>query len=109
MTKYCPSCGEKLIDEARFCKNCGIELENNQGNINAHHENTQQFKTATEKSHTLAIVAGYVLAILIPLFGLIISIYLLTRDDSPNAKKHGKYVLIVTVIVWFISFLSMLH
>lgn len=24
---YCPSCGEKLVDEAKFCHSCGRELE----------------------------------------------------------------------------------
>ena len=86
MTKYCPACGEQLIDEARFCKNCGAELNGPQTNVNTHQQNTRQFIESSEKSHTLAIIAGYVMAILIPLIGLIISVYLLTRDSS-NAKK----------------------
>ena len=45
------------------------------------------------------------MAILIPLIGLIIGIYLLTRDSS-RAKKHGKFVLIVTVVVWTLSVIS---
>lgn len=109
MTKYCPSCGEKLVDNAKFCKNCGINLENMQENINAHQENTQQFMEASEKSHTAAIVIGYILAILIPLLGLVAAIYLLTRENSPSAKRHGKYVLIVTVIVWILSIISIFH
>ena len=105
MTKYCPSCGEELIDSAKFCKNCGCNLDNMSGPINSHQQNTQQFMEASEKSHTFAIVAGYVLAIFIPLFGLIAAIYLMTRD-SPNAKKHGKYVLIVTVAIWVLSMIA---
>ena len=27
MSKFCPKCGEKLVDSARFCKNCGASLE----------------------------------------------------------------------------------
>lgn len=109
MTKYCPSCGEKLVDNAKFCKSCGINLENLQENRNHHRENTQQFMQASEKSHTAAILIGYVLAILIPLLGLVASVYLLTRQNSPNAKKHGKYVLIVTIIVWTLSIISIFH
>ena len=24
MSKFCPSCGEELLDNAKFCKNCGV-------------------------------------------------------------------------------------
>lgn len=27
MAKFCPSCGEKLVDSAKFCKNCGKTLK----------------------------------------------------------------------------------
>ena len=106
MTKYCPACGEELIDAARFCKNCGASLDEPHQMGNTHQENTQQFMEASEKSHTAAIVIGYVMAILIPLVGLIIGIYLLTRNDSSNAKRHGKYVLIVTLVVWILSVIA---
>lgn len=100
MSKYCPKCGEQLVDNAKFCKNCGANLDgipnpNSRENITV---------PVVEKEHKAAIIIGYILAILIPLLGIFVSIYLLTRD-SGNAKKHGKYVLIVAVIVWFISFL----
>lgn len=101
MSKYCPNCGEELVDSARFCKNCGASL-NEMLNPNT----TGNFSPpVVENSHTAAIVIGYILAILIPLGGLIASIYLLTRNSS-RAKRHGKYVLILTVVVWTISFLS---
>lgn len=108
MTKYCPSCGDQQIDEARFCKSCGAALDGPHINQNTHQENTQQFMQASEKSHTGLIIAGYVLAILIPLIGVIISVYLMTRD-SQKAKRHGKYILIVAVIVWVLSILSIFH
>ena len=57
------------------------------------------------KNHASSIVAGYVPVILILLFSLIGGIYLMTRD-SPNAKKHGKYVLIVTVAIWVLSMIA---
>lgn len=104
MTKYCPSCGEELVDNARFCKSCGINLDTMEQNTYSHQKNTEQFIKATEKSHTIAIYLGYALAILLPLFGFIISIYLLTRDAS-DAKRHGKYILIIAVIVWIVSFI----
>ena len=105
MTKYCPACGEELIDAAKFCKNCGAEIDNPQKTTNTYKENRRQYIELSDKNYTIAIVVGYVMAILIPLIGLIIGIYLLTRDSS-RAKKHGKFVLIVTVVVWILSVIS---
>ena len=105
MSKYCPKCGEQLIDDAKFCKNCGASLE---GIPDPHQFNNNFQVPVVEKDHTAAIVIGYILAVLIPLFGIIIAIYLLTRD-SQKAKKHGKYVIVVAVVVWFLSFLTLFH
>ena len=110
MSKYCPSCGEELVDNAKFCKNCGMNLENMEANRNTAPSNAEQFRaTVPQNDHKLAVYAGYVLAILIPLFGIIIAIYLMTRNDSDYANKHGKYVLILGVVIWFISFLISFH
>lgn len=108
MTKYCPACGEELIDAAKFCKNCGAEIGNPQKTTNTYQENRRQYIELGDKNYTIAIVVGYVMAILIPLIGLIVGIYLLTRDSS-RAKKHGKFVLIVTVVVWVLSVISVFH
>ena len=98
MSKFCPACGEELVDNAKFCKNCGKNLENGYTaqNVNP----SQSFHgPVVENDHKAAVIVGYVLAILIPLFGFIVGIYLVTRnDDSQNAKKHGKYVIIVAAI-----------
>ena len=103
MSKFCPFCGEWLVDSAKFCKNCGKNIEIAFPNQNAHE---QEFTVSiVEKDHKIAIIIGYVLAVLFPLFGVFVSVYLLTRNDSLNAKKHGKYVLIVAIAVWIISFL----
>ena len=108
MTKYCPACGEELIDAAKFCKNCGAEIDNPQKTTNTYQENRRQYIELSDKNYTIAIVVGYVMAILIPLIGLIIGIYLLTRDSS-RAKKHGNFVLLVTVVVWVLSVISVFH
>lgn len=103
MSKYCPKCGEELADEARFCKSCGAEI-----NFNPNADPVDNFQVyGAEEDHQTAIIIGYILAILVPLFGVIAAVYLLTRT-SMNAKKHGKYILIVAIIVWIISFLLIL-
>jgi uncharacterized membrane protein YvbJ len=98
MTKYCPSCGEALVDEAKFCKSCGKNLEN------IDFPKPSGIPTV-ENDHKIAIIIAYVLAVLIPLFGAIAAIYLLTRKDSQKAKTHGTYALILAVAVWIISFI----
>ena len=99
---FCPSCGEELQEGTKFCKNCGKEI------TNAPVSNAGM-PQAAENDHKFAIIIGYILAILIPLFGLIAGVYLYTRKDSENAVKHGKYVIIVALVVWFISFLLMMQ
>jgi uncharacterized membrane protein YvbJ len=102
MSKFCPKCGEELVDSARFCKNCWASLE---GIPNPHQTATGEYRVpVVEDDHKIAVIAGYVLAILLPLFGFIVGIYLLTRN-SQNARKHGKYVMIVAAVLWIISFL----
>ena len=104
MSKFCPFCGEELVDSAKFCKNCGKSVEIASGN-----ENRQEYNVpVVEKEHTAVIVIGYILAVLIPLFGVFVSVYLLTRNDSERAKKHGKYVLIVAIVVWIISAITLM-
>lgn len=108
MSKFCPACGEEQVDYAKFCKNCGKNLQTMEDN--PHVRNTEQFKSESdENTHLFAIVIGYICSVLIPLFGLIFSIYLLTRNDSLKAKKHGKYMLIISVVVWALSFMSIFH
>ena len=107
MTKFCPNCGEELVENAKFCKSCGYDIENKvQSDVQpAQGQFTPQ---AEEKSHTIAIVLGYVFAILIPIIGVIIAIYLMTRQEE-KAKTHGKYVIIVAAVIWFISFMLMMR
>lgn len=98
---FCPSCGEELPEGTKFCRNCGKEMPNIQAG------DTYRAPVA-ENDHKIAIIAGYVLAILIPLFGFIIGIYLITRKDSENAVKHAKFIIILAAIVWFISFMTLM-
>lgn len=107
MTKFCPFCGEALVDEAKFCKSCGKSLENINFNNNTQQTGyTQPYSVpVVEKSHTAAIVLGYVFAFLIPLIGLILGIYLATRNDSQKAKRHGIFVLILAIAVWIVNFI----
>ena len=104
MTKYCPSCGEQLVDNARFCKSCGLNLENIEQNTNAGQQASQNHTIpVVENDHKFAIIAGYILAVLIPLFGIIIGIYLYTRKDSQKAQSNYKYILLLAIGRWLIT------
>ena len=107
MSKFCPSCGEELVDSAKFCKSCGTNLENHEPPRQSN-QNQQFHVPRVEEKHWIAIAIGYFCAIFIPLIGLIISIYLFTRKNSENAGKHGKYILIITVIRSLWSFIRIL-
>lgn len=105
MSKFCPNCGEELVDTAKFCKNCGSDLKNTPGPETT--KNNFQVPVV-EKQHTIAIVIGYILALITPLFGIMVAIYLRTRD-SAKANKHGKYVLILSIVIWILSILTRFH
>lgn len=101
MTKFCPFCGEELVDNAKFCKACGKNIE--EFNSSPNYQPDYQ-DGAVENDHTAATVLGFVGGLLIPLIGIIVGIYLLTRD-SPTAKRNGKYVIAFSLFIWFISFI----
>ncbi len=105
MTKFCPFCGEELVDEAKFCKNCGKDISSYTAPPKDQQPTHTYTPPVTENSHTLAVVLGFICAVLIPLFGLIFGIYLFTRKDSSNAKTFGIVIIALAVVVWIISFM----
>ena len=109
MSKFCPSCGEELVDTAKFCKNCGMNLETREETKNT--AGTQQTTAPryevqkVENDHKIAVILGYICAILFQLIGLIFGIYLVTRNDSDSARMHGKIIIGIVLFIWIISFL----
>lgn len=104
MSKFCPFCGEELLDDAKFCKSCGKDVASYNPNTSPDVGQTPYQPQAAEKSYTLHLVAGIILGILIPLLGIIISVYLLTRKDNPDAKTYGYVVLAVSIARMLINF-----
>lgn len=84
-------------------KSCKKTLDDIQNNINATGISTDVQTTAEVKSHTLATVLGAVFAFLIPIIGIIFGIYLMTRNDSENAKTYGIAIILFAVVIWGVS------
>lgn len=108
MSIYCPFCGEELVDNAKFCKNCGKNVQDYRNITEDEKSDYSINPPVIEKSHTIATVLGFIFSIFIPLIGIIIGIYLYTRNDSSKAKKYGIIVIILGVAVWIISFIASL-
>ena len=105
--KICPNCGEQLADEAIFCKSCGVNLDDFV--VGKETPAAPQYTAPVEENdHKVAIIIGYIAGILIPIIGIIIAIYLMTRN-SENAKKHAKFIILVSVVVWAISSYMLMH
>lgn len=109
MSIYCPFCGEKLVDEAKFCKNCGKNVADYHKHDTQTTNNYSYQPPVVENNHTLATVLGFICAIFIPLFGIIFGVYLYTRKDSSKAKRYGTLIIILAVVVWIISFIMLLR
>ena len=58
------------------------------------------------ETETILAIAGYIIAIFFPLIGVIYGLMLyFTKGDDEYLKKHGKYIIIVGVVVMIISIL----
>ncbi len=109
MSKFCPFCGEKLVDEAKFCKNCGKDVSKYTSTDTSNDEDYGYGMRVAEKSHTAATVIGFICAFLIPIIGLIMGIYLITRKDNSKSKGFGIAIIALSVIVWFFSFMTAMY
>ena len=112
---FCPSCGAERKDGSKFCHNCGYNFEavdagantNTNTNFNAQaDQNPIPNIQSNENSHTISKVLGYIFAILIPIIGIVFGIYLVTRDEE-DAKKHGKLIIGLSVVIWILSYIIM--
>ncbi len=109
---FCPSCGAERKDGSKYCHNCGYDFGAVDASVNANSNSTTQVtqnsipNVQSENSHTISKILGYICAILIPLFGVIFGIYLITREEE-DAKKHGKLIIGLSIVIWVLSFMLM--
>lgn len=60
-----------------------------------------------EEGSMALVVIGYILAIFFPIIGLIFGalLYFLKKDEVPLYAQHGKYIMIVAIILIIIQLL----
>lgn len=124
---YCPECGSKNIDNAKYCKNCGETLnlkkvaQNTPGicpycaeeispnAVKCKHCGEWLNKSADiaskKENHSGAIILGWIFTIFGGWIGLIIGIYLATRNDE-RAHKHGVAIIVISIIWALIIFFA---
>ena len=61
-----------------------------------------------ETTDKIIVIVGYLLAILIPILGLIAGVILyFVKKEDPFYQKHAKYIIIVAVVVWALSYIAL--
>lgn len=99
MAKFCTNCGNELDDRAIMCPKCGVAL-------------TQTTNASNGSSSNGMAIAGFVLSFFIPLLGLIFSILGLKRSKETNNGKGlstagiiiSCVTMVITIIMGIISF-----
>lgn len=90
--KFCQHCGKEIMDEAVVCTNCGCSVSSV--------KNTQM--TEVDESVSAGLV---VLAVLIPLFGIIY--WPVKAKTRPNCAKACGIAAIISWALCFIFIMSM--
>ena len=111
MTKFCPDCGAAIVDNSKFCKNCGKDVSNLQ-----HHAPQQTFAApqnpnvppVVEKDYTIWIIVGTALSIIFPIAGMGIGAYIMTRKENPKNETYGLIIMGMGLICLVISILFVL-
>ena len=85
---YCGNCGNNIKSNDSFCPYCGRQVINNN---NEYYQNTTYNSTPALRSGTNGIaIAGFILAFIFPLLGLILScVGLASSKDYYNHSGRG--------------------
>ena len=105
VVQICPKCGAELKKGASSCNSCGTRIDE----IGAEEASEMKF------FHRLAIIVGYISGFL-PILAYAFSVpelfwtvwlalvcgFYLRSAKHPRAKHHGKIILIIGAVMWFL-------
>lgn len=104
---YCPNCGSKNKEDSQFCESCGTKLDEVGATTGAQQVPPSQKAYNQEevnKPSTVLVVLGYIFALLGGLIGIVIGLYLYSKDNHA-AKSHGRNMLIIATVVIILGLL----
>jgi len=98
---FCATCGAEIQDAAVICPKCGVPTPNFK---QPEAPKADQAKPAVAQIGTGTIVLSYILALLMPILGVIAAIYLFVKGKT----GHGLGVLGVSIaeVVVYIAVMS---
>lgn len=104
---YCPACGEKNPDNARFCGSCSERLEAPVLEDPSVDETAVIDVAGSSETVSNGLKYGILGAsLLIPLIGLVMGILYLLRGETEDKKATGKLWLIASGIIILLYMLS---
>ena len=92
---YCSKCGNKIIENSNFCKNCETVVITNQ-------ESSKKKSGFVSKSHKRS-PFWYILPIFLNLIGGIIAYFILKDSDHQKAKRTlilGIFLFLIPLSIW---------
>ncbi len=94
----CKNCGKMILPNSSKCEFCGMTygLDSKEGK--------DKYQIIVILGYLFATIGQFILWGILFFIGMGIGIYLWTRDND-YAKKHGKYMLIIGLVIFIITFI----
>ena len=107
---FCPNCGSENKEDAQFCESCGTRLDSTAPDVGSSAKISQMPSSdqiqgsEANKPSTIIVVLGYIFALLGGLIGIILGVYLYSKDNH-EAKTHGRNILIIAAVMMVLGIL----
>lgn len=122
---FCPNCGVERKEGSHFCHHCGYDYRgansswigsssssdsqvNQNPSFNSQVNQSSTYNVPTKQNpHNFAKITGYILSFLIPVFAIIIGIYLILSKNE-EVHKHGIIIIGISIVVQILSMIFMM-